>query len=128
MPTQLNQVFMNLLVNSAQSITKPHGRIVIRSGNKEDHVWIEVADDGSGMAPEIKSRVFDPFFTTKPVGKGTGLGLSLTYGIIKKHNGRIDLETEVGKGTTFRVWLPIRHGGDDSEPASAAPAIDVATA
>jgi signal transduction histidine kinase len=84
------------------------------------------------MSPEVRSRVFDPFFTTKPVGKGTGLGLSLTYGIIKKHGGRIDLETEVGEGTTFRVWLPIsrRHedGTSQATPLSCEPLQAAATA
>jgi len=105
-PSQLNQVFLNLLVNGADAI-KRHGTISISSGVEGDEVWIEFADTGEGISPEHINRIFDPFFTTKPVGKGTGLGLSVAYGIVKAHNGRIEVRTEVGKGTAFRVWLPI---------------------
>lgn len=70
---------------------------------------IEFSDSGKGIAPENLTRIFDPFFTTKPIGKGTGLGLSLSYGIVDKHHGRIEVESELGKGTTFRIWLPIRQ-------------------
>ncbi|MDO8931608.1 MAG: ATP-binding protein, partial [Rhodocyclaceae bacterium] len=69
------------------------------------------ADTGSGIAPENLQRIFDPFFTTKPVGKGTGLGLSLSYGIVQKHQGRIEVASEVGKGTTFRIHLPLHQAG-----------------
>jgi signal transduction histidine kinase len=72
-------------------------------------VWVDVVDTGKGIAPENLKKIFDPFFTTKPIGKGTGLGLSLSYGIIQKHHGRIEVHSEVGKGTTFRVWLPLRQ-------------------
>lgn len=109
LPSQINQVFMNLLVNAAHAIGDTRGTITVRTGNDTDHVWVEVADTGSGIAQANLSRIFDPFFTTKPVGKGTGLGLSLSYGIIKKHHGKIDVESELGKGTTFRVTLPIKH-------------------
>jgi signal transduction histidine kinase len=68
-----------------------------------------VEDTGSGISADILPRIFDPFYTTKPVGKGTGLGLSLSYGIVQKHHGNINVETELGKGTKFRVCLPIRH-------------------
>ena len=112
---QLNQVFMNMLVNASHAIGPGgHGQITIRSGAKDDMVWIEFADNGKGIAPENIKRIFDPFFTTKPVGKGTGLGLSLSYGIIEKHHGRIEVESEPGKGTTFRIWLPVRQ--DTPEP------------
>lgn len=87
----------------------PRGKIIIRSGCAGENVWIEVADTGSGIPPEILSKIFDPFFTTKPIGKGTGLGLSLSYGIIKQHNGTLEVSSEVGKGTTFRITLPIKH-------------------
>ncbi len=111
-PAQINQVFMNLLVNAAQAI-ETRGRITVRSGEENGHVWFEVADTGKGMPPEVCKRVFEPFFTTKPVGKGTGLGLSISYDIIvKKHHGRFDVSSKPGEGTTFRLWLPI-HGVQD---------------
>ena len=108
--SQLNQVFMNMLVNASHAIGEGgHGRITIRTGLKDEMVWVEFADTGKGIAPENLTRIFDPFFTTKPVGKGTGLGLSLSYGIVDKHHGRIEVESEVGKGTTFRIWIPVRQ-------------------
>ena len=108
MPSQLNQVFMNLLVNAAHAIAD-RGTITIGSGTVGDHVWVAISDTGSGISPDVLSRIFDPFFTTKPVGQGTGLGLSLSYSIVRRHGGRIEVESEVGVGTTFRVWLPIRQ-------------------
>ncbi|MHB8473352.1 MAG: ATP-binding protein [Gammaproteobacteria bacterium] len=107
-PSQLNQVFMNLLVNAAQAMDS-RGVITLRSGCAADEVWIQVADNGSGIAPELQPRIFDPFFTTKPIGKGTGLGLSLSYGIVRKHGGRIDLLSTPGQGTTFTISLPIKQ-------------------
>ena len=109
LPSALNQVFMNLLVNAAHAISAERGTITIRSGTEGDKVWVEVADNGGGIAPENLSRIFDPFFTTKAVGKGTGLGLSLSYGIVKKHAGQIEVKSQLGRGTTFRVTLPIVH-------------------
>ncbi|MEN6585544.1 MAG: ATP-binding protein [Sulfuricella sp.] len=108
LPAQLNQVFMNLLVNAAQAI-ESHGTITLRTGQEGNRVWVAVSDTGKGIAPENVGRVFDPFFTTKPVGKGTGLGLSLSYGIVKKHHGQIEVESVLGQGTTFRVWLPVKQ-------------------
>jgi len=113
LPSEINQVVMNLLINAAQAITADRGTITIRTGRgtdaESDTVWIEVEDTGSGIPKENISRVFDPFFTTKPVGKGTGLGLSLSYGIVQKHNGHIEVRSEPGVGTCFRVTLPIHH-------------------
>ncbi len=106
--SQLNQVFMNLLVNAAQAI-ETHGTITIRTGTEGDGVWIEIADTGTGIAAENLGRIFDPFYTTKPVGKGTGLGLSVSYSIVQKHHGRISVDSESGKGTTFRICLPVRQ-------------------
>ncbi|MBI5659277.1 MAG: GAF domain-containing protein [Nitrosomonadales bacterium] len=111
--SQLNQVFMNLLVNAAHAIEE-RGTITIRTGalrtgRQNEEVWVEVADTGKGIPPENLNKIFDPFFTTKPIGKGTGLGLSLSYGIVQKHHGRIEVQSDVGKGTTFRVWLPVRQ-------------------
>ena len=68
---------------------------------------VEVADDGSGIAPADLARVFDPFFTTKPVGKGTGLGLAISYEIVQRHGGEIEVRSELGRGTVFSVWLPL---------------------
>lgn len=108
LPSQLNQVFMNILVNAAQAI-KERGIITLRTGTVDDQVWISITDTGEGIPPELCQRVFDPFFTTKPVGKGTGLGLSVSYGIIKKHGGRIDLESQPGKGSCFTICLPVKR-------------------
>lgn len=109
LPSQINQVVMNLVVNAAHAIGPERGTITISTGSEGPQVWIDVADTGSGIPKESLSRIFDPFYTSKPIGKGTGLGLSLSYGIVQKHHGRIDVETEVGKGTRFRVTLPVRH-------------------
>ncbi|MGC1816878.1 MAG: ATP-binding protein, partial [Casimicrobiaceae bacterium] len=106
--SQLNQVFMNLLVNAAHAIAE-RGTITIRTGQEADQVWVDIADTGHGIAPEHMQKIFDPFFTTKPVGKGTGLGLSLSYGIVQKHHGKMEVQSDVGKGTTFRVWLPVKQ-------------------
>jgi signal transduction histidine kinase len=106
LPMQLNQVFMNLLVNAAQAMPK-RGNITIRSGVDGECVWLSIADDGEGIPEALMQRIFDPFFTTKPVGKGTGLGLSLSYGIVKKHQGRIEVKSRAGEGAEFRITLPI---------------------
>jgi signal transduction histidine kinase len=105
-PRQLNQVFMNLLVNAAQAIPE-QGRIDIRTEVLDDKARIVITDNGCGIPPESVTKIFDPFFTTKPVGKGTGLGLHLVYSIVSKHNGTINVESTVGKGTTFFVEIPI---------------------
>jgi len=114
MASQLNQVFMNMLVNASHAIGEGnHGKITIRTGTENDMVWVEFADTGKGIAPENLKRIFDPFFTTKPVGKGTGLGLSLSFGIIEKHHGRIEVQSAAGNGATFRVWLPVKRPEDE---------------
>lgn len=116
LPSQLNQVFMNLLVNAAHAIGEARGRIRVATRVLDaGQVCVEVADNGCGIAPELQMKIFDPFFTTKPVGKGTGLGLSLSYGIVKNHNGRIELESTPGVGTLFRVVLPVHHVETRSE-------------
>ncbi|MBT9523568.1 MAG: cache domain-containing protein [Dechloromonas sp.] len=106
--SQLNQVFMNLLVNAAQAI-ETHGTITLRTGTTNDAVWVEIADTGRGIPPENLKRIFDPFFTTKAVGKGTGLGLSLAYSIVQKHHGKLEVRSEVGVGSCFRVEIPRRQ-------------------
>ena len=130
LPNELNQVFMNLLMNAAQAIGSERGVVTLRTiANADPSVCIEVADNGCGIAPHDLKRIFDPFFTTKAVGKGTGLGLSLSYGIVKKHGGRIEVSSEPGKGTTFRVWLPVRRTKPlpESAGARALPAISLET-
>ncbi len=115
LPSQLNQVFLNLLVNAAHAMPDgARGTITLRSGCDDRQVWIEVEDTGSGIAPENLKRIFDPFFTTKPIGRGTGLGLSLSYGIVHKHGGRIEVKSELGKGTTFRVTLPLTQAHEEA--------------
>jgi two-component system NtrC family sensor kinase len=109
LPSEINQVFMNLLVNAAHAVHKERGTITVRTGVQGEQVWVEIEDDGCGIPKENLSRIFDPFFTTKPVGKGTGLGLSLSYGIVQKHGGRLEVDSEPGRGTRFRVTLPVRH-------------------
>ena len=116
LPSQINQVFMNLLVNAAHAI-ETQGVVTIRTGREGGEVWIEVEDTGSGIPPENLKRIFDPFFTTKPVGKGTGLGLSVSYSIVQKHGGRIEVRSEVGRGSAFRVWLPIDRAPDAESAA-----------
>lgn len=106
--SNLNQVFMNLLINAAHAI-REHGVVTVRSTCVGDEVWVEISDDGEGIAPENLSHIFDPFFTTRAVGKGTGLGLSISYGIVEKHHGRIEVESEPGRGACFRVCLPVRQ-------------------
>ena len=112
-PGDINQVVLNLLVNAAHAIKDAvkdgqKGRITVRTRLAGEFVEISVADTGSGIPEAIRNRVFDPFFTTKEVGKGTGQGLALAYTVVvKKHGGKIWFETEVGKGTTFFITLPV---------------------
>ena len=113
MPSQINQVFMNLIVNAAQAI-ETRGVIKINSGVDGPRVWVSISDTGKGISDVDVKRIFEPFFTTKAVGKGTGLGLSLSYGIVEKHSGKIEVESEPGKGTVFTVYLPIKQQSHDA--------------
>ncbi|RJG01046.1 ATP-binding protein [Noviherbaspirillum sedimenti] len=113
LPSQINQVIMNIVVNAAHAIGPERGKIIISTGTEGQNVWIAITDNGTGIPKDVQSRIFDPFFTTKPIGAGTGLGLSLTYGIVQKHRGHIDVESALGVGTTFRITLPIRHVEED---------------
>lgn len=108
LPSEINQVFMNLLVNAAQAIPQ-YGHIELSSGCDEHEAWVAISDDGAGIDPQVQQRIFDPFFTTKPVGKGSGLGLSISYGIVSKHHGRIEVQSSPGQGSTFKVVLPLRQ-------------------
>ena len=117
-PQQLNQAFLNLLVNAAHAI-QGNGAITVKTWSDDSNIFVAISDTGAGIAPEHLERIFEPFFTTKEVGKGTGLGLSICYDIIKKHNGEISAESEPGKGSTFTVKLPLAgpgQGGDGNRP------------
>ncbi|MBK9474569.1 MAG: PAS domain S-box protein [bacterium] len=103
---KINQVIMNMLVNAAHAIGAGGGTITIRTFATGDDVVIEIADTGCGMSPETMARIFEPFYTTKDVGKGTGLGLSISHGIVTEHGGHIEVESEVGAGSKFRIILP----------------------
>ena len=113
--SQLNQVFMNLIINAAHAIEK-QGTIWLETGCQEDWVFVRVRDSGTGIAPEHLTRLFEPFFTTKPVGQGTGLGLSVSYSIVAKHHGRLEVESTLGQGSAFTVWLPKRQPSSPAEP------------
>jgi signal transduction histidine kinase len=108
-PAKINQVVMNLVTNAIDACSE-NGRVSVRTGPaggaEKGAIRIEVADTGKGIPPEIRQKIFDPFFTTKAIGQGTGLGLSISYGIVRDHGGTIEVDSEVGKGTTFVVTLP----------------------
>ncbi len=103
---QLLQVFVNILLNALDAI-EGTGNIFVKSFSRNKHVYVEITDNGCGMDTNTMEKIFDPFFTTKETGKGTGLGLSVSYGIIKKASGEIKVKSQVGKGSTFTVILPI---------------------
>ena len=109
-PSQIQQIFMNLIINAAEAMGGK-GRLTLTTryvqATPESTVEVEFADTGHGISEEDLTKLFNPFFTTKEVGHGTGLGLAISYGIIKEHKGTICVESEVGKGTTFIVCLPV---------------------
>jgi signal transduction histidine kinase len=107
-PSQVNQVLLNLITNSAQAMDKPRGHIAVTTRPAgTSAVVIEVEDNGKGIAPDALPRVFDPFYTTKEVGKGTGLGLSIAYKIVTQHGGGIEIRSTPGVGTVVTVTLPV---------------------
>jgi len=108
-PQEIGQTMINLLINAGQAIPDK-GKIVIRTYAEGPEVFINITDNGSGIPPENLEKIFDPFFTTKDPGKGTGLGLAICYDLIKRHDGRMEVYSEVGKGTTFTVVLPTVKG------------------
>ncbi|MBC2715859.1 MAG: two-component sensor histidine kinase [Desulfobacteraceae bacterium] len=110
-PSEMQQVLLNLINNALDAMEKTGGTIQVSTKISEveaEHIVIIVEDDGPGIPEANLLRIFDPFFTTKPVGKGTGLGLSICYGIINKMGGKIDVHSTIGKGTRFRIWIPIQ--------------------
>src|SRR5690606_41656166 len=111
---KLNQVFMNVLSNAIDAI-EGEGRIDIVTETDDGHAVIKISDTGCGMSEDTVANLFQPFFTTKEVGQGTGLGLSISFGIIEKHKGKIIVDSEVGKGTEFRIILPMITPKENTE-------------
>lgn len=108
--SEINQVFLNLIINACQAFNNDAlGTITIKTWHDTDDkkVYIMISDNGCGIPEENLKKIFDPFFTTKPIGVGTGLGLSISYGIIQKHKGSLRVESDIGKGTTFLISLPL---------------------
>ena len=105
---QIEQVLLNLVHNAVQAMPEG-GELRVNLSQTNGVAAIAIQDSGTGIPPEIMNSIFDPFFTTKPEGEGTGLGLSVSYGIVSHHDGRIEVDSEVGEGTTFTVLLPVRH-------------------
>jgi signal transduction histidine kinase len=117
-PDQLSQVFLNFFLNAFDAMPEQNGKLSVRTLQNANGITVEIADNGTGMSAETRSKLFTPFFTTKDVGKGTGLGLHVCDGIVKRHGGRIAVESQEGRGTTFSVSLPISSappGGVDSQ-------------
>ena len=110
---QINQALVNILANAFDAI-RARGNVWVSTRAEDDSVTIAIRDDGGGMPEDVRDRIFDPFFTTKDVGQGTGLGLSITHGIVTAHGGRIEVESAIGAGTTFRVVLPTQAVSLDS--------------
>jgi two-component system, NtrC family, sensor kinase len=125
LPGFMNQVFLNLIVNAAHAIEaklgksfSSKGKISIQTLQVDNYVEIRISDTGTGIPEEIHNQIFNPFFTTKPIGKGTGQGLAIVYSAITdKHDGSISFETEIGKGTTFVIRLPLEQKRDSSSTA-----------
>ena len=103
---QMHQVLMNLAKNAMQAMARG-GTLTFQTGESGDAVWVSVSDTGGGIPQEMLNRIFEPFYTTKK--KGSGLGLMIVQRIVRAHGGRIELESQVGRGSTFRVWLPLRE-------------------
>jgi two-component system, NtrC family, sensor kinase len=108
-PSQVNQIFLNLITNATQAIGNNEGKVRLTTRANGGEVQIIFEDNGCGMTQEVMDKIYEPFFTTKEVGKGTGLGLSIVFQIIQEHHGRIDVQSEVGKGTRFTVTLPVQQ-------------------
>ena len=108
LPDQINQVWMNLVQNSIYAM-ETNGTITVKTYIKGNYAVIDFIDTGKGIPPENLGKIFDPFFTTKPQGEGTGLGLDIVKKIIQNHNGKIEVESELGKGSMFRIYLPMEE-------------------
>lgn len=108
----LQQIFLNLVNNAFQAMDKGGRMDILATKHMDGHVRISISDNGCGISEEDRQKIFEPFFTTRGMRGGTGLGLSITYGLVRKLKGEISVQSTIGKGTTFTVTLPIKHGGD----------------
>jgi CheY-like chemotaxis protein len=133
---QIEQVLMNLSTNARDAM--PHGgNLLVETdrqqmterfacahsvGEPGDYAVISISDNGTGMDVDTMHKLFEPFFTTKDIGKGTGLGLAIVYGIVKQHRGYVSVYSEIGKGTTFKIYLPVYHGEEDNQSLAIAKA------
>jgi len=123
-PSQINQVFLNLITNAAQATDDQTGELTLATDVAGGGmVRVDISDNGHGIPQNIMSKIFDPFFTTKEVGQGTGLGLSIAYKIVQEHGGRIEVKSKVGMGTTFSVFLPVKATVGQSPASAAQPAV-----
>ena len=116
-PGQFQQVFYNLVRNAYQALPSEHGRITIRTRFNDYETVITIEDNGTGMTEEVRAKIFEPFFTTKDIGKGTGLGLATVYGIVKQSGGFLFVDSEIGKGSTFRIFLPAYVASEEEAAA-----------
>jgi len=107
-PEKIRQAIVNLVFNAADAISGPGGKVVLRTRALDENIEIEVEDNGCGISAEHLEKVFDPFFTTKAPGRGTGLGLAVCLGLVESLGGSMNLISEVGRGTTARLTLPVR--------------------
>ena len=109
-PSQLYQILVNIVVNAIQAI-ESSGEILIETGGGKNEVFFSVTDDGIGMSEDTVKKIFVPFFTTKDIDQGTGLGLPVCHGIVSAHGGRIEINSELEKGSTFKVIFPVKKPG-----------------
>ena len=126
-PSQINQVFLNIITNAAQAIEDTGDVMITTRQRDDDHVCIVITDSGCGIPAENLEKIRDPFFTTKEVGSGTGLGLSIVDEIIRAHGGELLIESQLGKGSSFTIVLPIKHS-QQHETAERKPRTTAATA
>jgi signal transduction histidine kinase len=119
-------VFVNLLINASQSFDLEKSRdnlITLRTGLKDGSLFVEVSDTGKGMSEKTVAHIFEPFYTTKPIGVGTGLGLAICQEIVRRYKGTLEVQSLVGKGTTFTVRLPLENGLKQEAKSAAAVAV-----